>query len=142
MSAEEVDRYLAELDEPKKSTLELLRRSFAAAIPEAKQGLSYGVPAIRIAGTPVVGFSAAKNWLSYLPHSGDVLATMSNEDLGGFTASKGALKLPVDQPLPDSLVRKLIDARRRRSQCTSRSASRQDEDVDADDCGLGVWWRS
>ena len=37
---------------------------------------------------------------------------MSDEDLGGLSASKGALKFPIDQPLPDSLVRKLIDARR------------------------------
>jgi len=112
MSADEVDEYLAKVDEPKRSTLEHLRRSIAGVIPEAEQGLSYGVPVFRIAGKPVAGFSAAKNWLSYLPHSGEILATVSDEDLGGRSASKGALKFPVDQPPPDSLVRKLIDARR------------------------------
>lgn len=116
MSADEVDHYLAQLDGDKKSTLEQLRRSIAAAIPDAEQGLSYGVPVFRIAGTPVAGFSAAKNWLSYLPHSGDVLATISADDLGGLTASKGALRFPVDQPLPDALVRTLIDARRAEAQ--------------------------
>jgi uncharacterized protein YdhG (YjbR/CyaY superfamily) len=75
-------------------------------------GLSYDVPVFRVAGRPVAGFSAAKNWLSYLPHGGDILATLSDEDLGGRSASKGALEFSVDQPLPDSLVRRLIDARR------------------------------
>ena len=32
-------------------------------------------------------------------------------DLDGFSASKGALKIPIDKPLPDSLVRTLIVAR-------------------------------
>ena len=112
MSAHEIDEYLDRFDEPKRSTLEHLRRSIAGVIPEAEQGLSYGVPVFRIAGKPVAGFSAAKNWLSYLPHSGEILATMSDEDLGGLSASKGALKFPIDEPLPDSLVRRLIDARR------------------------------
>jgi uncharacterized protein YdhG (YjbR/CyaY superfamily) len=112
MSADEIDEYLAQLDEPRRSALEHLRRTIVGVIPEAEQGLSYGVPVFRIAGKPVAGFSAAKNWLSYLPHSGEILATMSDDDLGGRSASKGALKFSIDQPLPDSLVRKLIAARR------------------------------
>jgi uncharacterized protein YdhG (YjbR/CyaY superfamily) len=112
VSADEVDAYLAQLDEPKRSTLEHLRRSIATVIPEAEEGLSYGVPVFRIAGKPVAGFSAAKNWLSYLPHSGEILSRMSDEDLAGLSASKGALKFPIDKRLPDSLVRSLIAARR------------------------------
>jgi uncharacterized protein YdhG (YjbR/CyaY superfamily) len=112
MSADDVDEHLAQLDEPKRSTLEQVRRSIATVIPEAEQGLSYGVPVFRIAGEPVAGFSAAKEWLRYLPHRGEILSTSSDEDLGGLSASKGAVKFAVDQPLPDSLVRKLIGARR------------------------------
>ncbi len=112
MSADEVDEYLARLDEPKRSTLERLRQSIADAIPEAEQGLSYGVPVFRIAGKPVAGFSAARDWLSYLPHSGAILGTMSDEDLDGLSASKGALRFSIDQPPPESLIRRLIDARR------------------------------
>ncbi len=116
MSDAEVDAYLAKLDESKRSTLEHVRRSIARVIPDAEEGLSYGVPVFRISGTPVAGFSAAKNWLSYLPHSGEILSTMSDEDLGGLSASKGALRFPIGQPLSDSLVRKLIDARRAEAQ--------------------------
>lgn len=112
MSMEEVDRYLAELDDPRRSTLEQLRQSIADVIPEAEQGLSYGVPVFRVSGKPVAGFSAAKRWLSYLPHSGTVLAALSDEDLVGLTASKGALKFSVDEPPPVALVRRLINARR------------------------------
>lgn len=112
MSAAEVDDYLAALDEPKRSTLEVLRRSILQAIPDAEQGLSYGVPVFRVGGKNVAGFSAAKNHVSYLPHSGTVLATFTRAELEGHTASKGALKMPIDAALPQNLVDRLIAARR------------------------------
>ena len=102
MAVEEVDHYL---------NLEALRQSILTVLPGAEQGLSYGVPVFRVNDRPIAGFSAAKNHLSYLPHSGDVLAGLDETDLDGFSASKGALKIPIDKPLPDSLVRTLIVAR-------------------------------
>ncbi len=112
MSVTEVDEYLAALDESKRATLEAVRRAILAVVPDAEQGLSYGVPVFRVGGKNIAGLSAAKNHVSYLPHSGTVLGDMAAEDLDGFTASKGALKMPVDTPLPEHLVAKLIAARR------------------------------
>jgi uncharacterized protein YdhG (YjbR/CyaY superfamily) len=101
VSSDEIDQYLLALDEPKRSTLEALRRMIAEEIPEAEQGLSYGAPVFRIGGRPIAGVSAARHHLSYRPHR------------GGFSASKGAVKMPVDTPLPVELVRTLIQLRRR-----------------------------
>ena len=111
MSIEEVDQYLAQLDEPKRSTLETLRRTILAIAPGADQGLSYGVPVFCVDGQRIAGFSAAKHHVSYLPHSGSVLAAFDSDDLAGSDASKGALRMPVDTPLPHDLVRRLIVAR-------------------------------
>lgn len=88
MSTREVDDYLEQLDEAQRSTLERLRQTIAAVIPEAEQGMSYGVPAFSIAGKAIAG----------------------------FTASKGALKFPVGRPPSEALVRKLIAARRSEAQ--------------------------
>lgn len=112
MSAEEVDAYLAALDEPKRSTLEAVRRTILDVVPEAEQGLSYGVPVFRLDGRNIAGFSAARHHLSYLPHSGTVLAALGEADLEGLAASKGALRMPIDTPLPPALVARLIAARR------------------------------
>ena len=46
MSVEEVDRYLEALEEPKRSTLSALRDVILQVLPEAEQGISYGVPAL------------------------------------------------------------------------------------------------
>ena len=112
MSTNEIDDYLAGLDEPKRSTLAELRGTIASLVPEAEQGLSYGVPVFRISGRPVAGFSAAKSHLSYLPHSGDVLDQVEVGLLEGFETSKGAVRMPVDRALPREVVAALIDARR------------------------------
>jgi uncharacterized protein YdhG (YjbR/CyaY superfamily) len=112
MSAEEVDAYLAQLDEPRRATLEALRKSIAGVIPEAEEGLSYSAPCFRIDGRAIAGFSAAKQHVSYLPHSGEILGTLAPAELDGFTASKGALKIPIGSTLPEALLRKLIAARR------------------------------
>lgn len=111
MSVEEVDLYLRELDPPRRSSLEQLRRTILEVLPEADQGLSYGGPAFRIDGRPVAGFSAAKNHLSYLPHSGTVLGTLQRTDLEGHKASKGALRFAIDAQLSRELVAKLVAAR-------------------------------
>ncbi len=113
MSVEEVDRYVEGFEEPTRSGLERLRASILAVLPDGEQGLSYGVPAFRLEGTAVAGFSVAKNHISFLPHSGDVLAAFTDEDLGGLGRSKGALKLPLDGSAPEGLIEALIAARRR-----------------------------
>lgn len=112
MSADEIDAYLAELDEPKRSTLAALRSTILDVAPDAEQGLSYGVPAFKVGGKAIAGFAAHKTHLSYLPHSGEVVAELGDA-LAGYETSKGSVKLPIDQPLPREVVERLISARRR-----------------------------
>ena len=73
MSAQEIDDYLATLDEPKRGTLESLRTAILEVVPDAEQCISYNMPAFRVDGKVVAGFDAFKNHLSYFPHSGSVL---------------------------------------------------------------------
>jgi len=112
VSKQDVDRYLAAVEEPKRSTLEELRRRILEVVPQAEQGLSYGCPAFRIDGKVVAGFAAFTHHLSYLPHSGSVFPELA-EEVARYTTSTGALQFEVDRPLPKSLVRKLIAVRRR-----------------------------
>jgi len=114
MSAAEIDEYLDRLEEPKRSTLSRLRRDILAVVPDADQCISYAVPGFKVAGKTIAGFAAFKNHLSYLPHSGSVFPELA-EDLAGYQKSSGALRFPVDQPLPPELVEKLIVVRLRQA---------------------------
>jgi uncharacterized protein YdhG (YjbR/CyaY superfamily) len=110
MSAKEIDEYLRGLEEPKRGTLEALRRTILEVAPDAEQVISYRVPAFRVGGKPVAGFAAFRNHLSYLPFSGSVLPRLASE-LEGYTMTKSALHFPVDRPLSKTLVKKLITTR-------------------------------
>jgi uncharacterized protein YdhG (YjbR/CyaY superfamily) len=110
MAAADIDAYLADVDEPKRSTLEQLRRSIRTALPEAEECISYGMPAFRLDGKVVAGFAAFKHHLSYLPHSGSVLESVASE-LDGYDRTTGSLHFPIDRPLPDALVSRLIEAK-------------------------------
>jgi uncharacterized protein YdhG (YjbR/CyaY superfamily) len=112
MAPNEVDRYLAGLDEPQRSTLEALRKSILEVVPGAEQCISYGMPAFKVQGKTIAGFAAFKNHLSYLPHSGSVLATLA-DDVAPYEASKGSLKFAINKPLPKRLVKRLIHTRMR-----------------------------
>ena len=110
MTANEVDAYLAGLEEPKRSTLEALRRSIRAVVPDAEESISYGMPAFRVGGKVVAGFAAFKSHLAYLPHRGSVLADLG-DSLAGYERTSGSLHFPIDEPLPDELVRSLVEAK-------------------------------
>jgi uncharacterized protein YdhG (YjbR/CyaY superfamily) len=105
-----IDEYLASLDEPKRATLTLLRATIMAIVPEAEQCISYRMPAFKLRGKTIAGFAAFKDHLSYLPHSGSVIPQLA-EQTAAYTSTKGSLHFPVDKPLPEALVRKLLEVR-------------------------------
>lgn len=114
MSAREIDEYLDGLDETKRTTLAKLRQTILDILPEAEQGMSYGLPAFKVGGKTIAGFAAFKSHLSYLPHSGSVFPELSDE-LQGYTTSSGALRFGIGEPLPAPLVKKLIEVRLRQA---------------------------
>ncbi len=114
MAASEIDDYLEGLEEPKRSTLRRLRATISVLLPDAEEGISYGCPAFKVRGKTVAGFAAFKNHLSYLPHSGSVFPELEKE-LQGYARSSGALRFPVDEPLPPALVEKLVEVRMRQA---------------------------
>jgi uncharacterized protein YdhG (YjbR/CyaY superfamily) len=110
VSKEQIDAYIDALDEPKRAALVELRDTIVAIAPDAEQCISYGMPAFKLRGKTIAGFAAFKSHLSYLPHSGSVIPQLA-EETAGYTKTKGSLHFPFDEPLPRTLVKKLLDAR-------------------------------
>ena len=92
----------------------MLRRTILDIIPDAEECISYGMPAFKLEGKVIAGFASFKNHLSYLPHSGSVIAELG-EAISQYKTSSGALQFPIDRPLPKSLVKKLIAVRKRQA---------------------------
>ena len=105
-----VDEYLDEAPEPHQSTLRSLRETLRSILPDATEAMAYGVPALKVGGKAVAGYAHLKNHCSYFPHSGSVIEQLA-EELEGYETSKGTLRFPVGESLPEELVRRLVEVR-------------------------------
>jgi len=105
-----IDEYLAPLQGEKRAALEKLRATIRRIVPRAEECISYRIPAFRLDGRVIAGFCARANGCSYFPFSGSTLATLARE-LKGYDGTKSALHFDPAEPLPASLVRKLLRAR-------------------------------
>ena len=107
-----IDRHLKKFSGAQLETLQHLRETILSIVPNAKETISYGMPAFEVDGKVIAGFEGFKKHCSYFPHSGSVL-----EELESFPewceVSKGTLKFPIGKKLPKSLVRRLIAVRRK-----------------------------
>ena len=104
-----IDDYLETLTPEKRATLQKLRRSIKAAAPKAEECIAYGIPTFRLGGRMLVSFGAAKNHCAF--YAGALPVRVHKKDLKAYDAVKGTIRIPVDEPLPAALVRKLVKSR-------------------------------
>jgi uncharacterized protein YdhG (YjbR/CyaY superfamily) len=109
-SKSEVDKYIDALPPDARATLEKLRQTIKAVVPEATEVISYGIPTFKHQGQPLVAYAAFRNHCSFFPASTSVLAA-HKEDLKGYETSKGTIRFPIGESLPATLVKKLVKAR-------------------------------
>jgi uncharacterized protein YdhG (YjbR/CyaY superfamily) len=108
--SKDVDKYLAAVSEPARSTLNTIRATIRSAVPsQATEGISYGIPVFKYKGA-LVWFAAFSKHCSFFPGRLAVIAAFKDE-LKDCETSKGTIRFPVDKPLPAALVRKLVRAR-------------------------------
>lgn len=106
------DDYLAAQPEPQRSTIAAMAASLRTLLPGATEAMSYGMPAFLVDGTAIAGLAGFTKHCSYFPHSGQVLPGLT-AGLAGYDYDAGTLRMPIDAPLPKSLLRTLVVARMR-----------------------------
>jgi len=101
-----IDDYLARLSSDKRAALDRLRKIIRAAVPRAEEGISYQLPAFRLDGKWFVWIGAAAHHCATYGVGG-----VHKAELAGYDTSKGTIRFKPDDPLPATLVRKLVKAR-------------------------------
>jgi uncharacterized protein YdhG (YjbR/CyaY superfamily) len=105
-----IDEYLAGVNADQRVALEKLRRTIHAVAPKVEEGISYGIPALRLNGRSLVFFGAWANHCAFYPGSSATLKKFQ-DDLKGFQISKGTIRFSSNKPLPTGLVKRLVKAR-------------------------------
>lgn len=112
--AKTVDDYLKNFSGEQLDTLEKIRKTIKAAVPEAEEVISYGIPAYRQNGM-VAYFAGFKNHCSYFPGSYAVIKQFE-EELKPYKISKGTIQFTINKPLSSGLIRKLVRAKMKENQ--------------------------
>ncbi|MGX9902097.1 iron chaperone [Arthrobacter sp. SA17] len=106
-----IDDSLAALPDPDRACLQRVVEIAREVAPEAVDGVSYGMPALKLDGKPLIGFVAAAKHLSIFPFSPEVVDAVADK-LDGFSLSKGTIRFTPDHPVPDDIVEEIVRLRR------------------------------
>ncbi len=110
MPAGSVEQYLSEVPDGARPVLEDLRRMLLRLVPEAGEKISYGIPVVLYRGRALVGYGATETHCALYLMSTAAKADLADE-LAGYDLGKGTVRFPSDTPLPDELVRRVVETR-------------------------------
>jgi uncharacterized protein YdhG (YjbR/CyaY superfamily) len=88
--------------------LQKMRLTIKKAAPQAKETISYGIPAFSLNGM-LVWFAAFKNHIGLYPRASAIAAF--KKELSPYKKAKGSVQFPLDQPLPLALVSRMVKFR-------------------------------
>lgn len=99
-----IDEYIASQDEAVQPKLREIRGILQAAMPDARECISWSMTTYR-KGRNIIHFAASKKHLGLYP--GGEATTVFSAELEGIDVSKGTIRLPYDKELPAELITKI-----------------------------------
>lgn len=103
-----VDEYVATFAPEIQAVLQQVRQVVRGAAPDAKEVISYQMPALKQNGI-LVYFAAFKKHIGfYPPIKGDARL---EKVAAPYAGEKGNLRFPIDKPMPFELIRRLTELR-------------------------------
>jgi len=107
IQTKDVNEYISHFEAPIQILLKQMRAIIHEAAPDAKEEISYGMPAYRQKSV-LVYFSAAKKHIGFYPTGSGIAAFADELTELGYAFSKGAIQLPMNKPLPKDLIQRIV----------------------------------
>jgi uncharacterized protein YdhG (YjbR/CyaY superfamily) len=108
ITARTIDEYISHFPSDIQEILLRIRGIIKEAAPEAKEKISYQMPAFDLYGS-LVYFAAFKNHIGFYPTPSGISAF--RDELSVYSSSKGAVQFPLDKPIPYELISRIVKFR-------------------------------
>lgn len=105
----DIDKYISQFAPEAQRMLEQLRSIIKKCAPNAEEGISYGIPAFYLNGSPFVYIGGAKNHVSIYPAPRQ--AESFKKILSAYKGGKGTVQFPLSTRIPVGLVTKIVKYR-------------------------------
>jgi uncharacterized protein YdhG (YjbR/CyaY superfamily) len=110
----EVDVYIARFSGESHQRLERLREIIRESSPDAVEAISYGLIGYKRNGKPLVYFGGFEKHIGFYatPNGHEAFA----HDFAKYKQGKGSIQLPLDQPLPIALIKRVVEYRNKQTE--------------------------
>jgi uncharacterized protein YdhG (YjbR/CyaY superfamily) len=104
-----VEQYIASFPQDTQMLLKKIQEIIINNAPNAVESISYGMPAYKLNGKPLVYFAGYKNHIGfYATPTGHIKFA---EELSVYKQGKGSVQFPINQPIPYELIKKIVSFR-------------------------------
>jgi uncharacterized protein YdhG (YjbR/CyaY superfamily) len=106
--ANSIDEYIAAFPQDIQQILQKIRSIVHEIAPDAKEKISYGMPAFTLDGN-LVYFAAFQHHIGFYPTPSGTDAFQ--KELTPYKHAKGSIQFPLDKPIPYDLIRQITEFR-------------------------------
>jgi len=103
-----IDEYIAGFPADVQVILQQIRATIRKAAPDAEEALKYQIPTFVLNGN-LVHFGGFKQHIGFYPTPSGI--EEFKEELSAYEGAKGSVQFPLDQPMPLSLISKIVKFR-------------------------------
>ncbi|MCW1930475.1 MAG: DUF1801 domain-containing protein [Candidatus Kerfeldbacteria bacterium] len=108
-SVKTIKAYIAQYPVKTQTRLRQLYTIIRSVAPDAEESISYGMPAFKLRGKPLVYFGGFKEHVSFFPTSSPIPAF--KKELVKYRSSKGTVQFQLNTAIPATLVKKMVKFR-------------------------------
>ena len=104
-----VEHYMATFDAETQLILRTIQQKIKETESSAVESISYGMPAFKLYGKPLVYFGGFKNHIGFyaLPSGNEAF----QKELASYKQGKGSIQFPLDRDIPYALIEKIVKFR-------------------------------
>jgi uncharacterized protein YdhG (YjbR/CyaY superfamily) len=101
-----VDQYIQGFEEETQERLIAIRKLIRETAPEAEESISYGMPAYKVNGKPLVYFAGYKSHVGF--YATPTGHKAFEKELSKYKQGKGSVQFPLNEVLPVKLIKEIV----------------------------------